>query len=499
MTTPRAELIKLAYQLQAEVDIIVCLSHLGITEDELLAQECPQIDAIFGAHTHHVFENGRIENGVILTGGGKFGQYTGQLTLEFDHTTKKLVEKTDRLYENALLPEIEEEEKWLASLQKEAKAILEIPEFRQIEEKIETKKEEYQSVLSRLKTVDFSNMFSAESLSILDKASLGKPLTSVRMKGLGMGLLLGLALGFFVIYLINIFDDTFGTISELTGQVSETILGQIPEIKSAKGESIFSLMVGGDSASHGLVESFRNLRSSIMFANPAGQTPKVIGVTSSVPSEGKSTVAANLAISLAKSGKKVLLMDGDVRRGRVLAFFGIRGAADTEKENASDSHKYYKGLVEFLYQEVSVDDIILKSPVAGLETLDIIPAGKLQRSPGEIFLSPALGVLFNELRQRYDFIIVDTAPMLATDDTSNLAQKVDTCIFVVRGDFTSMRFVRESLKRLRSRCINVLGLVFNRGHVATKDRYYYYYEYDEYYGMGEDGKRVKKRKRRSHY
>ena len=129
VTTPRAELIKLAYQLQSEVDMIVCLSHLGITEDELLAQECPQIDAIFGAHTHHVFENGRIENGVILTGGGKFGQYTGQLTLEFDHTTKKLVEKTDRLYENALLPEIEEEEKWLAGLQKEAKAILEIPEF----------------------------------------------------------------------------------------------------------------------------------------------------------------------------------------------------------------------------------------------------------------------------------------------------------------------------------------------------------------------------------
>ena len=126
---PRDLLIEQVLQLQNEVDIIICLSHLGITEDELLAKECPAIDVIFGAHTHHIFEQGQIDNGVLLTGGGKFGQYTGHLTLEFDHVKHQLVHKSDRLYENALLPEVEEENAWLNELQKQAKDVLEKPAF----------------------------------------------------------------------------------------------------------------------------------------------------------------------------------------------------------------------------------------------------------------------------------------------------------------------------------------------------------------------------------
>lgn len=129
VTTPRAEIIKWAYALQQEVDLIVCLSHLGITEDELLAQECPIIDVIFGAHTHHVFENGRIENGVLLTGGGKFGQFTGHLQLVFDHTSRQLVKKSDHLYENALLPEAPGETAWLQDIQQQAKQMLAQPLF----------------------------------------------------------------------------------------------------------------------------------------------------------------------------------------------------------------------------------------------------------------------------------------------------------------------------------------------------------------------------------
>lgn len=129
VTAPRNRLIEQALELREQVDILVCLSHLGLTEDELLAQQCPAIDVIFGAHTHHIFEHGRYENGVLLTGGGKFGQYTGQLTLEFDQQPKKLVAKTDRLYENALLPELENEDAWLNRLQQEAKVILQQPLF----------------------------------------------------------------------------------------------------------------------------------------------------------------------------------------------------------------------------------------------------------------------------------------------------------------------------------------------------------------------------------
>ncbi|ATP41576.1 bifunctional metallophosphatase/5'-nucleotidase [Solibacillus sp. R5-41] len=121
---PRKRLIEQALQLHKVVDMIVCLSHLGITEDELLAKECPVIDVIFGAHTHHIFPQGQMVNNVLLTGGGKFGQYTGHLTLQFDHELKKITSKTDILHENMLLPEVEDDEKWQQNLQKEAKKIL---------------------------------------------------------------------------------------------------------------------------------------------------------------------------------------------------------------------------------------------------------------------------------------------------------------------------------------------------------------------------------------
>lgn len=126
---PRLNLVETAYRLREEVDILLCLSHLGITEDRLLAEECPILDVIFGSHTHHILPEGELVNGVLLTGGGKFGQYTGQLTLQLDHETQQLV-KHDRLIENALLPEVEQEMERLHALHERAKQQLQEPLFR---------------------------------------------------------------------------------------------------------------------------------------------------------------------------------------------------------------------------------------------------------------------------------------------------------------------------------------------------------------------------------
>lgn len=125
----RSSLIRLALQLREEVDIIVCLSHLGITEDELLAEECPEIDVIFGSHTHHVLPNGKLINGVLLTGGGKFGQYTGHLMLEYDTKSREIVEKKDTLIHNNDLPAIKNEHEIVQYFEKEGKRLLDIPVF----------------------------------------------------------------------------------------------------------------------------------------------------------------------------------------------------------------------------------------------------------------------------------------------------------------------------------------------------------------------------------
>ncbi|MFJ7738117.1 bifunctional metallophosphatase/5'-nucleotidase [Lysinibacillus sp. NPDC097287] len=126
---PRSAMIRLAHQLRKEAHIVVCLSHLGITEDELLAEECPEIDVIFGSHTHHILSNGKRVNGVLLTGGGKFGQFTGHLILEYDKDTCTLIGKTDNLIQNRDLPAIENEDMFLSSLEQEGERLLNVPVF----------------------------------------------------------------------------------------------------------------------------------------------------------------------------------------------------------------------------------------------------------------------------------------------------------------------------------------------------------------------------------
>ncbi len=129
ITEPREVLRQLADELKDQVDILLCLSHLGVSEDELLAMECPSIDVIFGSHTHHLFKEGKIVNNVLLTGCGKFGVYTGHLTLQFDHTTGNLVKKLEEVIENAILPETEGEALFVANLAEQGKKILQKPIF----------------------------------------------------------------------------------------------------------------------------------------------------------------------------------------------------------------------------------------------------------------------------------------------------------------------------------------------------------------------------------
>ncbi len=349
-------------------------------------------------------------------------------------------------------------------------------EYTNMQEDLKRKQDMFQKLTEMLRTVDLSKVMSNESLSIMDKASPAKNVAHRTMKLL-LGFLAGIFIGFVALYIIDLFDDTFGTISELREQFTETVLGQIPEVSKFQEDDELHLLSEENEDSHALIESFRNLRSSIIFSYDQGKVPKVMCVTSSVPSEGKSTVSTNLAVSLAMAGSKVLLIDADIRRGHICKKFKIESVP---------------GLVEFLHQKVSSDQVVKHTDV---ENLDLIPAGKLQKSPGELFLHPSLDVLLNEMRAKYDFIIMDSAPLLATDDTSNLARRVDGVLFVVRGAFTSIRFARESLKRLRTRKIPLMGLVFNRGYSTRNDSYYYYYDYYEYYG-GADGKEKRRRKQR---
>lgn len=127
VTEPRKALVLLVQKIRQEVDMIVCLSHLGISDDELLANECPDIDVIFGAHTHHTLPEGKFVNGVLLTGGGKFGQFTGHLTIFYDHAEKRVTALEEELIENGQLAMVSGEAEFLFGLSKTGSALMSEP------------------------------------------------------------------------------------------------------------------------------------------------------------------------------------------------------------------------------------------------------------------------------------------------------------------------------------------------------------------------------------
>ena len=130
ISDPIDAIIRAVEEVRHDADIVVCLSHLGMNDDELLANRCSAIDVIFGSHTHHIYEQGKWVNGVLLTGGGKFGNYTGHLSIVYDLEDRRLVEVTDELIDNNLLPPLEGEQQFLYNLSQHAKKQLSEPAVR---------------------------------------------------------------------------------------------------------------------------------------------------------------------------------------------------------------------------------------------------------------------------------------------------------------------------------------------------------------------------------
>ena len=208
-------------------------------------------------------------------------------------------------------------------------------------------------------------------------------------------------------------------------------------------------------------ESYRNVRSSIFFMPYEGPRPKTFLITSAVPNEGKSTVSANLAITMALSGARTLLIDADLRRGALRETFGISSRI---------------GFAEVLKQEVNWQEVVV--PTA-YPNLFILPRGKTLPQPSEHLLRESTDTILKEIYSHYDYIMIDSSPVLAADDTTSLAPKIDATLFVVRLSYTSARLTRKALELLYNRQVNVPGVILN--FVDTSLPEYYYYQYSEYY------------------
>jgi capsular exopolysaccharide synthesis family protein len=210
------------------------------------------------------------------------------------------------------------------------------------------------------------------------------------------------------------------------------------------------------------IEAYRSLRSSLIYMGETGKRPHTLLVTSSVPNDGKSLTAANLAITLAMSGSRVLLVDADLRRGNLRTRFNVTADA---------------GMTEVLSEGADWHGLVKETPV---KNLWLLPRGKPTQRSGEYFIGETIKKFLETTVKEYDYVLIDTPPVMAVDDVACLAPQVDAVIFVVRARRTSARVAHASLDMLYQRKAQVMGLVFNCVEVHAMD-YYYYSGYKQYH------------------
>jgi capsular exopolysaccharide synthesis family protein len=212
-----------------------------------------------------------------------------------------------------------------------------------------------------------------------------------------------------------------------------------------------------------LVENFRVVRTNLLAMGGLSKPAHVTMVTSAMPKEGKTVVASNLAISFAQTGVRTLLVDTDMRRGRLHRLFGLRKSP---------------GLSDFLLEKVSLSEAIRPS---GKENLSILSAGQHVETGTELLGSPKFTELMRSLREDYERIIVDTPPILGLSETSVLQNVVDGVLFVIWSGRTPIRNMKTAIDILTANGANFYGFILNRLDLTTTANYYQYYYYSSDY------------------
>lgn len=205
-------------------------------------------------------------------------------------------------------------------------------------------------------------------------------------------------------------------------------------------------------------EAYRTLRTNIQYSS-FDKAIKTIVVTSAEAAEGKSTVSGNLALSFAQNEKKVIIVDCDLRKPSVHKNFKISNLS---------------GLSEVLIGKANLDEVVQSRN----ENLDILPSGKIPPNPSEMLSSTAMSNLIAKLREKYDIVILDSAPLQAVTDAQILSTKADGTILVIRAQRTNRESVIEAKNLLTKVGANILGTVLHAVE-NTRGKYYYYYGSNE--------------------
>ena len=310
--------------------------------------------------------------------------------------------------------------------------------------------------------------------SILDLGlDNNSPVAPDRPKIILFGVLAGLGLGLAFAFLRNYLDKSIKSPDELESK-GASVLSWIPKIEASGKNGVSGTeFIVGNKANSAASEAFKALRTRIQFSKLESDQLKTILVTSSIPMEGKTIVAANLAGSFAQAGKKVLILDCDLRKPRIHNVF------ETDK---------FPGLSDFLFTNVTIEDITRRTP---MDNLYFITSGTIPPNPSELLGSVQMKQFMNKLKESYDIIIVDSPPFITVTDSEILYNITDGTVLVCQANKTPSDAFWKTYERLSKKYPHhLLGCVLN--NFNFKSSYGYYYNYYYYYSQPEANKKVLK-------
>ncbi len=338
----------------------------------------------------------------------------------------------------------------------------------------------YDTLQTNLKEATINAGMAAANITVIDRAEVPlAPVSAKKSKTSLLGLLAGLVIGCVLAFVFESIDDRLRTSEEVESASMLPSLAAIPHLAYVKNgdkdkgngsqQGMQQLIALWDPKSNG-AEAYRSMRSALLLSS-IDNPPRVIVVTSSFPSEGKTTTALNLAIVLAQRGERVLLVDADLRRGSLNHVFGLPGQSF--------------GLSTVLsHPEESPE---LPDPIEELPTLHVLPTGPRPPNPAEMLSSRRMEEQMRAWAQQFDRVVVDTAPLLAVSDTQALAVRSDAVVLVARAGVTRKRALiraRDLLWRVNA---PVAGVVVNDVDLRLENFYTYrygMYAKDYWYGYG---------------
>jgi capsular exopolysaccharide synthesis family protein len=311
---------------------------------------------------------------------------------------------------------------------------------------------------------------------LIHPPGLGRKIAPNPLQVFPLSAILGLAAGVGLAYLAELSDKSFRTPAEIRRRLGLPVIGHIPffdaddaaskQAASGTPADVDPMVIAHYQSNSIAAEAYRGVRTALYF-NSQGVGHQVIQVTSPNVSDGKSTLAANLAVSIAQSGKRTILIDGDCRKPKVHKFFNV--SSET-------------GLASVIAGTTDLDAAVKQSAVPNLS---ILPCGPRPVNPAELLTSPRFKELLDLIRSRYEFVIVDTPPLLVVTDPCVVAPRVDGVVLTIRVTKNGRPYAERAKEILASLGANVIGVVVNGFGGQAGGRYgYEHYHYGYGYGYG---------------